>query len=159
MPGDCGMLEQMWAGPERKMCSGLRKQAWHPAALGGTRWDCRRDGLNPLLNPRSQKTTPLPGYLPGNGAEAAIVSTPTGHPTRPSIAWHPLASTAYGHCRRPQCPSVQCTCSDSQRVAEPFIEPSPILSLRRGFQASCGWRTAKTKPMIFLYLNRRILIT
>jgi hypothetical protein len=72
------MLEQMWAGPERKMCSGLRKQAWHPAALGGTRWDCRRDGLNPLLNPRSQKTTPLPGYLPGNGAEAAIVSTPTG---------------------------------------------------------------------------------
>ena len=51
------------------------------------RWDCeaitapRLGGLNPPLNPRTQKTTPNPGFLPRNGAEAAIVSTPTGSRT------------------------------------------------------------------------------
>lgn len=111
------------------MCSGLRKQAWHPAALGGTRWDRRRDGLNPLLNPRSQETTPLPGFLPGNGAEAAIVSTPTGFATWHGIARHPVAARAYSLGRRSPCIFLHRIGSDTQRVAEPSAEPPPHLVL------------------------------
>jgi hypothetical protein len=111
------------------MCSGLRKQAWHPAALGGTRWDRRRDGLNPLLNPRSQKTTPRPGFLPGNGAEAAIMSTPTGTATQLGTAMHPVAGRAYSPGRRCPCIFLHCIGSDTQRIAEPSAEPPPRLGL------------------------------